>query len=297
MKKLIILILGLMLICSTAFAAPLDEYKLTNLQNPPIDELLKITFGDNASKAKNNQFRAGKDYYLVDDFYEIPNNPNNVFLLQSVYKKSPNQSRIYSYMNRTSAQNDDSSGIWQTNSAENFEVSGEAKGTLKRADAIKRADDILAKLGLNNFSFINIVALGAEDIPEGDVYPKIVHYYEALYRQNINGMPIYLSSPFFEEESDGTRRWVMDSLNAKITVSDENFDVLDMQVSQTIALNNALEDIGEAKAMEIYNSSGIKVDKLELCYLVRVIGQDTIATPAYRYLNNYLSATNGEWLQ
>ncbi|NMD38995.1 MAG: hypothetical protein GYA87_10005, partial [Christensenellaceae bacterium] len=233
MRKILVLILSLMLIYTTAFAAPIDEYKLTNLQSPPIDAMLNITFGDDAGKAVNSQFRGGMaDFYLIDDFYEIPNNKDNVWFGYTVAKKDPNQSSLSSFMDRMDINNTERISYWHYNGPENVEPSGEAKGTLNRADAIKRADDILTKLGFDNFSFVNAVAFGAQDIPKGEKYPNPFHYYEVLYRQNINGLPIYLSSPFFEYDNMSKLKYFMDSLNAKITVSDEKVNIIKINVSQ-----------------------------------------------------------------
>ena len=290
MKKILLFIFILMLTCTSAFAATLDEYKLSYLQEPPMDKLMEITFGDEAGKAKNSEFRTGRDYYLIDDFYQIPNDKNNRFLAWHVVKKYPCQSSLYSHI-------DNADKNWWSNGGENTEPSGEAKGGLSRKEALKEAEDIMLNLGFNNFSFINAIAYGATTIPDKPNLPKVIHYYEVVYRQNINGMPIYLSSPYFEEDDQGAVEWNMNSLEIKLTICEEKIGNIDIKVSEIIPQNNAMEDIGEAKALEIFKAKGINADKLELCYLVQPINKEAIATPAYRYLNNYLSATTGNWLQ
>lgn len=294
--KIITIVATIILLFSTASAASLDEYNIVYAKNSHIEQGLDVLFGDKASEVKNQEFRSNMhDFFLIDDFYGIENNNENLSLSYHVLKKHPYQSSLYINYNKSPIKDP-----LIYNGAENVEPSGEAKGDMSRENAIKQARSMIEKLGFTDYRFVSAIAYGASIVPKGKGYPEIIPYYEILFRQEIAGLPLYLSAPFFEEGGNSpysAPSWVMSSHDIKITLTSQDLYTIESSFSDAIPLNKASEIISEDRAREIFLEHKFDTEELELCYLACPSVNDVVALPAYRYKNHFIHAVSGEWLQ
>lgn len=294
--KIITIVATIILLFSTASAASLDEYNIVYAKNSHIEQGLDMLFGDKASEVKNQEFRSNMhDFFLIDDFYDIENNNENLFLSYHVLKNNPYQSSLHIHSDKSPMKDP-----LIYNGPENVEPSGEAKGDMSRENAIKQARSMIEKLGFTDYRFVSAIAYGASIVPKGKGYPEVIPYYEILFRQEIAGLPLYLSAPFFEEDENypySASSWVMSSHDIKITLTSQDLYTIESSFSDAIPLNKASEIISEDRAREIFLEHKFDTEELELCYLACPSVNDVVALPAYRYKNHFIHAVSGEWLQ
>ena len=53
----------------------------------------------------------------------------------------------------------------------------------------------------------------------------------------------------------------------------------------------------EGQAVTAFAALGVQADAPELCYYLQYDGENATAIPAWRYLNSFVRADTGEWLQ
>ncbi len=268
MKRFLICLLLCLFAAVSAMAQTLDTYTLSPAE-VNVEAMKELAFGKDKDKARADTSReelfmdlgvGGPPFIGVNNIHYVPQ--SDISIVRAPDNKAPHEE-----------------GIW-----ENVEPSGVARTKITGDEAIKQAEDILARLGFTDYVLQSNVAYGRLEFTAPS--------YKVAFGQAIQGAPLYWAAP-----AGGVENGDVDSNRALLTIDDAGLYYLEMMWCKATPMGNPQEALPLENALEIFHASGMQADTAEICYLVRPENGRYTATPAWRYRNSFIHAVTGEWMQ